>query len=306
MRISAFLATFDFLTSFAAMYTASKRAVIPFERVIMIWYSMSEACFVSGTASFGALSNTTRKNSSSSFATLKNSWAASWYCRSIPPMLPLTSNTNPTATGSSSIVKRVMTCSTLLSKTRKFPCSNPVTGRPDLSVTVTGTATRSVVIRRVGVGSVSIRFVTAAFPRGETSCPCNAGRISKPTPATSPAIRFMLTPCTSPHHPPSDGRAAENQDGVLVPRKLLRLLTAFALGVGYFGSGVAAGHFGGMAGYAFAIFVLAPGIYILRLFPAPGRACGTDCLLIVTGLSALVDTAVLYFILLVESSGEHT
>src|ERR1039457_6540730 len=288
MRISAFLATFDFLTSFAAMYTASKRAVIPFDRVIMIWYSMSEACFVSGTASFGVLSNTTRKNSSSSFATLKNSWAASWYCRSIPPMLPLTSNTNPTATGSSSIANRVMTCSTLLSKTRKFSCSNPVTGRPSLSVTVTGTATRSVVIRRVGEGSVSVRFVAAVFPRGETSCPYNAGRTSKPTPATSPAIRFMLTPCTSTHHPPPDGRAAENQDGVLVPRKLLRLLTAFALGVGYFVSGVAAGHFGGMAGYAFAIFVLAPGDLHTQALPRSWPGLRHGCLLIVTGLSALV------------------
>jgi hypothetical protein len=80
--------------------------------------------------------------------------------------------------------------------------------------------------------------------------------------------------------------------GVLVRRKLLRLLTALALGVVYSASGVAVGHFGGMTGYAFAIFVLAPGIYIMRLFPAPGRSCGTDCLPIMTLLSALVYTAV--------------
>ena len=44
-------------------------------------------------------------------------------------MLPLMSKTRPTVTGSSSIEKWVMVCSTLSSKTLKCSFSSPVTGR---------------------------------------------------------------------------------------------------------------------------------------------------------------------------------
>ena len=79
----------------------------------------------------------------------KNAFAARREVRSLSPMLPLVSNTRPTATGSSSIANCVMVCSTRSSKTRKFSFSSPVTGRLSGSFTETGMSTRFVSTRRV-------------------------------------------------------------------------------------------------------------------------------------------------------------
>ena len=76
-------------------------------------------------------------------------------------MLPLMSNTSPTATGSSSIEKCVMVCSTRSSKSLKCSLSSPVTGRLVGSQTETGTSTRFVSMRRV-----ARRSALAGLPYG--------------------------------------------------------------------------------------------------------------------------------------------
>ena len=106
-------------------------------------------------------------------------------------MLPLTSKTRPTATGSSSMEKCVMACSILSSKTRKCSFSRPVTGRFSGSQTVTGTSTRLVSTRRLAPGTrvysrlagplagpgLHLAAVTAGYAKAAARSPLPARRI---------------------------------------------------------------------------------------------------------------------------------
>ena len=91
--------------------------------------------------------NSTRKNSSSGFAVLKNCATAWRDLSSLFPMLPLQSKTIPMASGASSLENCTSFCSDLSSKTRKFSASRPVTNRFSGSVTVTGICTSVVSTR---------------------------------------------------------------------------------------------------------------------------------------------------------------
>src|SRR5450759_1303216 len=104
-------------------------------------------------------------------------------------MLPLMSKTSPTATGSSSIEKWVMVCSTRSSSTRKCSFSSPVTGRFWGSHTETGTSTRLVSMRRLAEGLDS-GGGTPSFGRGSVfTCPRKASGNSAANAAARLRIR---------------------------------------------------------------------------------------------------------------------
>ncbi len=100
---SAFLFFFERFISWSARKIASSSAVDPLDFEKMSSFSIVPVSEVRGTRSFGALSNSTRKNSSSGLEMRKNSLAAMRERCSLSPMLPLVSKTRPTATGSSSM-----------------------------------------------------------------------------------------------------------------------------------------------------------------------------------------------------------
>ena len=88
------------------------------------------------------------------------------------------SNTSPTATGSSSMAKCVMVCSTLSSSTLKCSFSSPVTGRLKGSHTVTGTSTRLVSLRMLACGLRESATVPSLGRGWVWVCGCTCPRTS--------------------------------------------------------------------------------------------------------------------------------
>src|SRR5579872_3055067 len=123
-------------------------------------------------------------------------------------MLPLVSNTSPTATGSSSIEKLVIACSTLSSNTRKFSFSKPETGRLKVSFTATGTRTSVRSTRRSDRGKSSCA-AGAVFERdGIDTWAQKTSGAHNPSPAESATVgrslmRFSLL--RNGHHVVGDG-----------------------------------------------------------------------------------------------------
>src|ERR1035437_1820800 len=190
MMSSAFLFFFERFISCSDRYTASSSAVEPLDFEKRRSFSIAPVSEVSGSRSLGALSNSTRQNSSSGFAMRKNSLAAMRERFSLSPMLPLVSNTRQTATGSSSMAKCVIGCGTLSSKTRKFSFSRPETGRFSGSLTVTGTRIRVVstrILARPGASCFGAGLGRGSILTWPASVP--ASHIANPT--ASPANRRM-------------------------------------------------------------------------------------------------------------------
>src|ERR1035441_2648133 len=132
-------------------------------------------------------------------------------------MLPLMSKTSPTATGSSSIEKCVMVCSTRSSSTRKCSFSSPVTGRFWGSHTETGTSTRLVSMRRLAEGLDSAGG-GPSFGRGSVfTCPRKA--IGNRAANVAARVRIRREPdidglgvyCTPRQSRRTDRRPARNQ-----------------------------------------------------------------------------------------------
>src|SRR5450759_254499 len=157
-------------------------------------------------------------------------------------MLPLMSKTIPTATGSASIEKWVMVCSTWSSSTRKCSFSSPVTGRFWGSHTETGTSTRLVSMRRLD-DRLDSAGGTPSFGRGSVfTCPKKASGNSAANAAAKARIR-----------------RARDIDGLGVyctPRQSRELIAgrgeirrlAFCLRVPYFPSGPDSARIGNLVG----------------------------------------------------------
>ena len=96
-----------------------------------------------GDGELGRSLNSTRKNSSSELAVLKNVAAASAGFMILVFMLPLVSKTRPMETGASSLEKCVIFCSTPSSKISKLLRARLVTVVPSAVVTCTGMSARA-------------------------------------------------------------------------------------------------------------------------------------------------------------------
>src|ERR1039458_8209021 len=210
MMSSAFLFFFERFISCSARYTASSSAVEPLDFEKRSSFSIAPVSEVSGSRSLGALSNSTRQNSSWGLAMRKNSLAAARERISLSPMLPLVSKTRQTETGSSSIANCVIGCGTLSSKTRKFSFSRPETGRLSGSLTVTGTRISVVSTRILGTRAGASCFGTGLGRCSILTCALSAHARPIANPAAAPANRRMFNgPLDGIVH--SGGR--ENSDG---------------------------------------------------------------------------------------------
>src|ERR1022692_3110498 len=110
--LRAFLAFFIWCK---ARYTSSSSAVLPLDWVKVRRFSISSRLVVNLITRSARSLNSTRKNSSSGLAVLKN-WATAWRAfSSLFPMLPLQSKTMPTDKGASSLENCEICCSVLSS-----------------------------------------------------------------------------------------------------------------------------------------------------------------------------------------------
>src|SRR5262249_137522 len=91
----------------------------------------------------------------------------------------------PTATGSSSIAKCLISCSTLSSKTLKCSFSRPVTGRLKGSQTVTGTSTKFRSTRKFAGGCLGTPAFAPSFGRGVVCTSCARATSGKSNPSVN-------------------------------------------------------------------------------------------------------------------------